>query len=457
MNILHFTLGLAPHRSGGLTKYATDLLLAQQNSGHKVSLLYAGGLNLKYPLKRIRKKVTRFDVIAYRLSNSVVIPLLYGVKNPLSLLGKSSMLTKKELENFYAQVKPDIFHIHTLMGLPYELVEYLKLKGTKIIFSTHDYYGLCLKVNFINEKGKVCSNPSGKNCAVCNYNAPSNFFLRIRNSSILLNLKNKLPQAKLTKISKTTSNITGYVNPNISSSTEQEYELLMLYYKNIFAAFDGFHFNSEITKQMYSNYMDVPKSEVISITHNGIKDNRVIKSFDKEKIRLTFIGSTDIYKGLPELKRILTSLDKQGALNWTLNIWGGELSNDEDYPNINYRGKYNSNQLKEVFRETDLLIVPSLCKETFSLITLEALSFGVPVLVSSNVGAKDIVCRYDSKFVYETGDNLREILYSVLQDVSILEKYNEKIVEYSWNHSLSSHVGKINNLYKKILNENSIH
>lgn len=456
MNILHYTLGLPPYRSGGLTKYATDLLQAQQTEDNIVSLLYAGGLNITYSGKRIRRGKSENGISIYKIGNSVAIPLLYGVKNPRSLLGQTIPFSEKELEKFYAQVKPHIFHIHTLMGLPYELVKFLKDNGTKIIFSSHDYYGLCLKANFINEKGALCSGPNGANCVLCNYNAPSNLFLRIRNSELLLSIKNKLPQSKLKRIVKTTP-LSNQVKTNISIVKEQEYQHLIDYYKTIFALIDNFHFNSEVTKEVYTRYINNIKSEVIPISHNGIKDNRSIKLFAGEDIRLAFIGSTDIYKGLPLLKEILIDLVKKGESNWILNVWGGGVNEDKDCPNIKYRGKYLPNQLKAVFAETDLLIVPSLWKETFSLITLEALSFGVPVLVSANVGAKDIVHRYDSRFIYKTKDDLQNMLCSILQNRLLLEKYNKKIVDLSWDYSFKQHVDKISNLYNKIVNEDSIY
>lgn len=453
MNILHYTLGLPPYRSGGLTKYATNLFSAQKNDGDQVFLLYAGSVNIFNSGKYIRQKKNWYDIPVYEINNSVAIPLLHGVKNPISLLGQTAKLSDKEMSDFYERTRPQIFHIHTLMGLPYELVTFLKNKGTKIVFTSHDYYGLCLKVNFINEKGVLCSNPNGANCALCNYYAPSNLFLRLRNSKSLLSIKNKLPQKKIKKFTATTSPLPNQVKPNISLAKEQEYELLIDYYKNIFALVDNFHFNSEVSKEVYTQHLNNIKSEVISISHNGIKDNRTIKLFEKKNVRLTFIGNADIYKGLPLLKNILIDLANQGVSNWTLNIWGGNVGEDNNYPNIRYRGKYLSNQLEEVFAETDLLIVPSLWKETFSLITLEALSFGVPVLVSSNVGAKDVVYQYDSKFVYETNDTdaLKNILYSVLQYISLLEKYNKKIVDLPWVHSFKQHVDEIRNFYNRTI------
>ena len=49
--------------------------------------------------------------------------------------------------------------------------------------------------------------------------------------------------------------------------------------------------------------------------------------------------------------------------------------------------------LEAVFAETDLLVVPSICPETFGYVALEALSCGVPVLLSGNVGARDILAQ----------------------------------------------------------------
>ena len=77
--------------------------------------------------------------------------------------------------------------------------------------------------------------------------------------------------------------------------------------------------------------------------------------------------------------------------------------------------------LTNVYAEMDLLVVPSIWKETFSLVTLEALSYGVPVLVSDNVGAKLLVCSYDKRFVYHGSDGLMQALLLILSNPSVLQ------------------------------------
>jgi len=60
-------------------------------------------------------------------------------------------------------------------------------------------------------------------------------------------------------------------------------------------------------------------------------------------------------------------------------------------PYIKPHGRYTYKDLNKIFDETDVLIAPSIWYETFGYTVLEALSYGVPVIVSGNVGAKDII------------------------------------------------------------------
>lgn len=188
MNILHYSLGLAPQRSGGLIKYATDLMMEQAHR-HHVSLLYPAGYK---PLRtRIswRKSKNHHQIHTFQLQNTFPVPILYGIKSPLDFIGKREF-SAQDMETLYQEIRPDIFHVHSLMGLPKELLEFFSSKGVKQVFSSHDYFGICPKVNLINHHGDLCAEPSQKNCSDCNESSPTTSFLRLRNSSIALNAKN---------------------------------------------------------------------------------------------------------------------------------------------------------------------------------------------------------------------------------------------------------------------------
>ena len=46
MRILHYTVGFSPYRSGGLTRYAKDLMVSQRRFGYDVAAFYPSGSNL---------------------------------------------------------------------------------------------------------------------------------------------------------------------------------------------------------------------------------------------------------------------------------------------------------------------------------------------------------------------------------------------------------------------------
>lgn len=226
----------------------------------------------------------------------------------------------------------------------------------------------------------------------------------------------------------------------------KKYQSLIDYYKDCFSMVDEFHFNSEVTRDTYRKYI-VPKEEkIIPITHNDINDHRRKKSFEENCLKIGFVGSAAPYKGLSRLIMALKQLNRNDK--WRLDVWGDTIGQDESLP-IYYRGKFTHSAIETVYTAMDIMVVPSLCHETFGLVTLEALSYGVPVLVSDTVGAKDIVKEYDSKFVFHSDEELVSLLELLVDDKSLLRNYNEAIISNDWRHSMSEHAQEIiEELYK---------
>lgn len=218
-------------------------------------------------------------------------------------------------------------------------------------------------------------------------------------------------------------------------------EDLQNYYKECFGLMDTIHFNSEVTRKEYEKVLGEGIGRTVSITHGGINDNRSQKQFSESGLVVGFIGNDTPYKGLQVLAHTVEGLDID------VMVWGGKKAEEG---RIHYRGKFGKVQLPEVYREMDLLVVPSIWKETFSLVTLEALSFGVPVMVSDNVGAQDVVKEYMTEFVYSSDDQLRAILATLVEDKSMLVEYNKRICEQPWKHDVKSHAEEIiEKIYKK--------
>ena len=194
MHILHYTLGFQPYRSGGLVRYATDLMQMQASMGHKIFALYPGSMSLTMPKCHIRSDESIGDVCVFELVNSKPVPLMYGVKNVNDFIDDHNV-DVTSLNKMLEETQPDIFHIHTLMGLPLEFLKVIKRRGIKTVYTSHDYFGLCPRVNFIDNNGQFCSIASAQNCCACNVDAKKTIFLRVRNAKCLVPLKQFLRKA----------------------------------------------------------------------------------------------------------------------------------------------------------------------------------------------------------------------------------------------------------------------
>ena len=229
--------------------------------------------------------------------------------------------------------------------------------------------------------------------------------------------------------------------------TMSNYQKLLDYYKGCFDLVDCFHFNSETAGNAYKRYLLTCKGKVVPITHNGIKDHRQHKDFNQTVLHVGFVGNSTPYKGLPLLISTLESIGKSDS--WDLAIWGGGVGKHSSLP-IYYKGKFDASNIANVYHTMDVLVVPSIWKETFSLVTLEALSYGVPVIVSDNVGAQDIVKEYNPRFVYHSEDELKCLLKEILKDRSLLQNFNQKILDRTWKHGMEEHAKEIvEGIYKK--------
>ncbi len=106
-------------------------------------------------------------------------------------------------------------------------------------------------------------------------------------------------------------------------------------------------------------------------------------------------------------------------------------------PYIRWNKRYTYMELEKVFDDTDLLIVPSIWYETFGYVVLEALSYGVPVLMSGHVGARDILAQgagvviegITAEKLYETLSRMTSGQLKEMNEI-ILEKQDIPTLEY---------------------------
>ena len=459
MRMLHYSLGLPPYRTGGLTKYSLDLIKEQISMGHEVCLLYPGHFSIFSKRIKICENKQQFQIKVYELINPLPVSLLGGIGQP------SNFYKAVQIDiyiDFLKKLKLDIIHLHTLMGIHKEFFIAAKELNIRIVFTTHDYSGICPKVNLFDYENYICTEYDfGEKCIKCNHNAysmklifmmQSRIYKYFKNSNFIIKLRSYI-KARLRKKENKES-------INLPCSSSIEYVKLRKYYLDMFNLIDYFHFNSFVAKEQYEKYINC-RGEVINITHSDIKDNRKLKDFrdSSSKLRITYSGPSDSYKGFNLLVESLEELRHQNINNWKLNIYGNntEISDSKNDEYYALNGAYNYSQLKDILQSTDILVMPSVCKETFGYIGLEALSCGVPVMVTENVGFKDMLCdNLTGLIIKPNREELALNLQRIIEDRNILKRINKNIIEAKFDFSMESHAEKIIQLYREVLERKKV-
>lgn len=442
ITILHYTLGFNSDRGGGLTKYSTDLA-EYQSKDNDVYLLYPGEIKLLSRMVRIKKNHKRNNITNYSIVNPLPIPFLYGIADSKYMSKKTN---GRMWRGFLEDLKPDVIHIHTLIGLYKEFIDEAKSLEIPIVYSTHDYFGICPRQTLVYDDSICKEWKNCKNCRECNKYAitgwkqlalHSKTFLRLRNFKFIKKMRSNFKGTR--ELDKSTGN-----TPSV------DFFALQQHFFEIFKEFDFFHFNSSITKNVFEKVMGHElNGDIIAVSHLGIKDNRKKKKFANGKLQLLYLGPPQQHKGYNFLLKLLDSIE---CKNFVLNTYTG-INKTNEYV-VDHGAGYNYSELGRILEMVDLLVVPSQWYETFGFIVIEALSYGVPVMATPNVGAADVIKQINEHFVLEN-DKWKPTIEKIIASREILERYNEDILSMKFE-TFSQHASRIMDVYRKVINEREI-
>lgn len=233
-----------------------------------------------------------------------------------------------------------------------------------------------------------------------------------------------------------------------------------------------------------------PENKMVVVPNGIIKEN--IK-FDKkrlDKIKFGFVGGNDPnkgghilieafkkikygkselqlygYKGLRGIYRVDTSkfqrllyIFKRLYTN-PFNTWQKFIMNAKYFKNyqkskyVDFRllPSYSTNQMNDVYNNMDVLIIPSVMRESFCIAAREALYRNVPVISSDCGGPEEIINDGINGFIFETNnsDELAHKILQILENPSIIDKFIENI-DKSKIISISEQAKILENIYKNL-------
>ncbi len=146
-------------------------------------------------------------------------------------------------------------------------------------------------------------------------------------------------------------------------------------------------------------------------------------------VTFAFIGSLIPSKGIDVL---IKSFRKVNDKNIRLKIFGRQITNSRyvkelkqlalNDTRIEFMGPFSPEQREGIYKNIDVLVVPSLFPETFSLVIREALSLGKPVIASRIGALPEVIIDKANGFLFEPGNEqqLSEILGNITREASAL-------------------------------------
>ncbi len=449
MRILHYVFGLPPFRTGGLIDYATELAVWEKRLGNEVSILYPGTI-----LQRNRSQVwikengNYYGVPKYIIINPLPIPLTCGIKDIDWFMHDAG---REAYEILIDKLQPDVVHVHSLMGIHKSFFTAVKERNCRIVFTTHDYFGLC-PTSLLLKDGTPCADSDWINCKECctgafgtlhlklDQFAPVQSFMSMRSGKLILGILERIKGSYYKR--RPGKGCAHLDRPAcMTSKHNSDFEALRKHYLDIFALIDFFHFNSEIAKEEYEKRISVIRGKVIPLANSYCQDNRTKYVYENNTpLRIGYLGTETVHKGYYLLKEAVEGIPYGRVV---LNTYFKTKAKSTD--SIVHNTPYNHSDSGKIMRQNDIICMPSIWKETFGFALVEALSYGVPVILSSNVGAKVLVDGEAYGVVIDniSSEALKKEIMRIAENRSLLQEWNGNICKAELWFDMIEHTERV--------------
>ena len=173
-----------------------------------------------------------------------------------------------------------------------------------------------------------------------------------------------------------------------------------------------------------------------------------------EKLNILYVGSVTQMKGISYLLDVFSELSEE---QYTLTVVGDiQMSTAREKkvsPRVNFIGYVPHEKLAQYYEKCDVFVFPSL-GDSFGLVVLEAMSFGLPVICSDHAGASDVITDVENGYVVPVGDKeaIENRLNHLYKHIDLLKVMSEKAQETAEKYSWGNYEKAIANAINVILN-----
>ncbi len=290
------------------------------------------------------------------------------------LRGINNKQAKKRFSALLDTLDPEetVVHVHSwTKALSSVLFPVAKKKGFKVAITVHDYFLVCPNGGLFHyPKKEICQvKPMSLKCLTCNCDARS------------------YPQ-KLFRVVRQRRQ-----NKNIRKCDNISYIFI-----------------SEFSKREFlKRYDKIPEDKRYFLTNMIHFDEHRFRVECEKNDTYLFIGGLTEVKGIRLFCEAITRAGVKAVA-----IGQGLLYEEmkAQYPNVEFVGWKTKEEMLPYLRKTRCLVFPSIWYETFGLVPMENMAYGIPVICSDLNAASDYVADGENGFVYN-GKSIEALVESI--------------------------------------------
>jgi glycosyltransferase involved in cell wall biosynthesis len=420
MKILLVANGYPPTAYGGVENYTADLAGSLRDAGHSVTVICA----------ERRDDLPDRHVIEDEVEGVSVFRVVNVFKHLRSF---SEIFADPDIEAVFEglldRIAPDVVHFNHLISLSARLPQIAAARGLPSLITLHDFWFICPRITLRDWQKQQCAGPcQGGDCLRCI--STGTWWQQARTLTIST-LRRIIPY-KVRVALRNLLDPGDYFMPDLHPTQEALDRRYHLYREACLTAHQVLvpsHFVKDVF--IRNGY----PAEIFQVVPLGLEPpGEIARTKSPSKVlRVALIASLIPWKGVDALLRAFRAVD---APNLHLSLYGRAdiapayvrrlrriAAGDT---RITFEGTFVPDQKDAVYRIVDLLVIPSLGYESFSLVAREALLRGTPVVASANGALPEIVSDGENGFLFEPGnvEALASILRRVAASPGLLTRLN---------------------------------
>lgn len=402
LRLLYVVHGFPPDTWAGTEIYTLNIAKEMQRRGHGVTVLTrapAAGDEPDFSVREDEFEGLRVLRMTHRLEHA-------NLRESFSKRGPEVVF-----QRLLGEVKPDVVHFQHLIHTSTGLVDLARASGAATVVTCHDYWGLCSRVQMIRPDGAICPSNMGSGCYLCVKERALGQVERVK----------ALDAFGGGGVLKSIAALLGERGPEKVQSRARDYAQLRERERVVPAAYAAADLRISPSRFLRDVYLESGAFDPHSFLYsdNGMRTDHV-EALRKEadpdgKVRFGFIGSVVWYKGVGVLVEAMRRLADAGLGDRVhLHVHGSfEPEKDAHHAEVQaaaagapvtFHGRFDNARLSEVYRDIDVLVVPSLWYENSPITIHEAFLTETPVLASAIGGMAEYVRDGVDGLHFDVGD-----------------------------------------------------